>query len=291
MGPDLFRQRQAGGHQESGPVDGVEADDFFADEMEIGWPESGFLILRAADSAEIGGKCVEPDVKNVRLFTRNGNAPANRSARDAEIAEAAFDKAEDFVATSFWLDEIGMLGVPIEKRLLKRRELEIKIRFGDGFRGTAAVGTVFSGLHVDVGVVVDAVLPGVVAGVDEPIVAALLEKPLHGVRVLQVRSADKFVALDAQFVPQGAPLGGHFRDKFRFWDARFLRRALDVDAVLVGTGSHDYVVAAHAFVAADGVAHDGRIGVADMRQAVRVVDRRGQIVFWFSGHRRVFSST
>jgi len=92
-----------------GPINGVEPDDLFADEMKIGGPESGFLILRAADGAEIRRERVEPDVKNVRLLTGNGNAPANRGARDAEIAEAAFDEAENFVAAGFGLDEIGCL--------------------------------------------------------------------------------------------------------------------------------------------------------------------------------------
>ena len=31
-------RRQAGGHQEGGPVDAVEADDLFADEVEVGGP-------------------------------------------------------------------------------------------------------------------------------------------------------------------------------------------------------------------------------------------------------------
>src|SRR5216683_1562802 len=277
MCPDLFWQGEPGGHQKGGPVNGVEANDFLADEMDISRPESCLLILRATDSAEIGGERVEPDVKNVGLLAGNGNAPANRSSRDAQVAEAAFDKTENFVATGFGLDEIGMLGVPIEKRLLECGELEVEIGFGNGFRGTAAIGAVLAGLYVDVGVVVDAVLAGVVSGVDETIVSALLEKPLHGVRVLQVGSTNKFVALDTEFVPEGAPLRGHFRDEFGFRNAGLFRGALDVDAVLIGAGGHDHVVAAHAFVAADGVAHDGRVSVADMRQAVRVVNRRGQV--------------
>jgi len=200
MRPDLFWQRKASGHQECGPVHGVEADNFLADEMQIGRPESCFLILWAANSAEIRGERVEPDIKDVWLFAGNGNAPANRCARDTEIAEAAFDETENFVAAGFRLNEIGMLGVPIEKRFLERGELEVEIGFGDGFRGTATIGARLAGLHIDISVVVDAVLPGVVAGVHEAVVTELFEKPLHGVRVFQIGGADKFVALDAQFV-------------------------------------------------------------------------------------------
>ena len=121
------------------------------------------------------------------------------------------------------------------------------------------------------------------AGIDKAVFAAQLEKPLHGVRVLQIRGADEFVARNAEFVPKHFPLRGHFRDEFRFGYAGFFRGAFDVHAMLVGAGGHRHVVAAHAFVAPDGVAHDGRVGVADVRQAVGVVDRRGQIELGFVG--------
>src|SRR5712692_10049784 len=230
----------------------MKANDFFAYEMEIGGPESRLFILRATDGAEIRRERVEPDVKHVRLFPGNGNAPTNRSARDAQVAEAAFDETQNFVAARFWLNEIRMFGVPIEERLLECGELEVEIGFSDGFRGTATVGAV---------------------------VAALFEKPLDSVGVFEIGGADKFVALDAEFVPKSTPFGGHFRDEFGFGYAGFFGGALDVDAVFVSAGGHHDLVAAHALVAADGVTHDRGIRVADVRQAVRVVDRRGQVEF------------
>src|ERR1700741_3718278 len=61
VSPDLLRQRKTGSHQERWPVHGVKADDFLADEMDIGGPESLRFILRAADGVEIGGQRIEPD--------------------------------------------------------------------------------------------------------------------------------------------------------------------------------------------------------------------------------------
>src|SRR5882762_3688755 len=119
VGPDLFRDREHGGHQEGGPIDGVKTDDVFADEVKVGGPVAAPFVSGAADGAEIGGERVEPDVKDVRLFTGDGNAPANGGAGDAETFQTAFDEADDFVATSFWLDETGILFVKIEQRLLE----------------------------------------------------------------------------------------------------------------------------------------------------------------------------
>ena len=245
--------------------------------MHVGGPVSLLFVIGAAHGAEISSQRVKPDVKNVRLFARNGNAPTNRRAGNAEITESAFDEAENLIAARFWLDEFRMLGVPMEQRLLKRGKLEEIICLGDSFRGASTVGTIFPSLYVHVSVVVDAVLPGIVAGVDESVFTAQFEEPLDGMRVLQIRSANEFVAGNAEFVPEGFPLGSHFRDEFGFRDARFFRGAFDIHTVFVGAGSHHHVITAHAFIAADGVADDGRIRVANVRQAVRVVDRRGQI--------------
>ena len=195
MRPDLFWQWETGGHQKCRPINGVEANDFLANEMEIGRPVSNLPIIRTPDSAKIRGQRIEPDVKNVWLLARNRNAPANRGTRDAEIAEAAFDETENFVAARLRLDELWALGVPIKKRFLKGRKFKEIVWLGDSFRGSAAIGTVFTGLHVHVSIVVDAVLSGVVAGVDETVFAAQFEKPLHGVGVFQVGGADKLVAL------------------------------------------------------------------------------------------------
>ena len=61
-------------------------------------------------------------------------------------------------------------------------------------------------------------------------------------------------AVMTEFIPERAPGVGHVGDKFGFGDAGFLGGALDVDAVLVGAGGHHDFIAAHALVAANGVA-------------------------------------
>src|SRR5260370_10643043 len=220
-----------------------------------------WLVILSDDSTEIRCECIEPDVKDVRVFARNRNAPANRSARDAQVAEAAFDEAENFVAASFGLDEFGILGIVLAETLSEFGEFEIEILFGNCMCGPAAIRTIFAGLYVYVRIVEDAVLPSVVPRIDIAIFAAALKQPLHGSVVLHISGANKSIALDAEFVPKGAPLRGHFGDEFGFGYAGFFGGALDVDAVLVGTGGHDHVVAAHALVAADGIAPAGRVGV------------------------------
>ena len=59
MGEYLFRQRQACGHQERRPVDSVEAQNVFTDQMSIDGPEL-VEVLRAIG---ISKKAVRPDIK------------------------------------------------------------------------------------------------------------------------------------------------------------------------------------------------------------------------------------
>ena len=66
LGDDALRQGQPGGHQESRPVDAVEAGDLLADEVHVGGPElikarlvSG-IIRAVAEGGDVVGQRVEP---------------------------------------------------------------------------------------------------------------------------------------------------------------------------------------------------------------------------------------
>src|SRR5882757_7780612 len=290
--PDLFWHRQHRRHQECGPVHRVKTNDVFSDEMQIARPEAALFVFWTADGAEVRRERIEPDVKHVRLLARNRNAPANRGTRDAQILQTAFDETDNFVLARFRLNESRIPFVKIEQRFLKRGQLEIVIFFGDGFRGAAAIGTVVARFRFGhERVVVDAVLPGVNSFVDVTVFSAKFEKPLHGPHVLDIRGANKFISGNSKLVPKRFPRDGHPRHVFRLWNARFLRGAFDVHAVLVRTRGHHDFVAAHALVTANRISNDRRIRVADVWQAVRVVDRRGQIEFWFAtGHWEALSN-
>ncbi len=59
--------------------------------------------------------------------------------------------------------------------------------------------------------------------------------------------------------------------------------AFDVDAVLVGTGQQEHVVAIETVVASDGIGSDGGVGVANMGYVIGVINRGSQVV---GGHDR-----
>ena len=67
-------------------------------------------------------------------------------------------------------------------------------------------------------------------------------------------------------------------------DALLGRGLLDLLAVLVGAGEEEHVIAVEPHEAGDGVGRDHLVGVPDMRGAVRIGDRGGDVIAGLIGH-------
>ena len=143
-----------------------------------------------------------------------GNAPLERSAADREIAQSAAHKRNHFVAPGLRTNEVRMLGVVLQQRLLHGGELEEVILFVNGFRGASALGAGRAwACGIDVELVEDAILAAVGALVD---VAALLqarEHGLHAAHMPRLGGADEVVICDLHPVPQRAEFAGDLVDK------------------------------------------------------------------------------
>ena len=91
MSGDGLGRGEAGGEEEGGPVDAVEADDLFADEVEVGGPVLFELcgvfggVAAVSDGGHVVGEGVEPNVDDVGLVARDGNAPLEAGAGDGEV--------------------------------------------------------------------------------------------------------------------------------------------------------------------------------------------------------------
>ena len=74
------------------------------------------------------------------------------------------------------MNKLRISRVENEKLLLEFGEFEKIVFFGDGFGGTATIGTSIPGACVhDIGVVVHAVLPSIVTLLDESVITTTLE--------------------------------------------------------------------------------------------------------------------
>ena len=110
MAVDLLRQRDPGRHQESRPIDGVEADDVLADQMDVGRPVAlpQLRIVRIAEAGDVVGQRIEPDVHHMIGAARHRHAPVEAGARDAEVVEPALDEAQHLVAAALGRMKSGL---------------------------------------------------------------------------------------------------------------------------------------------------------------------------------------
>lgn len=100
---DVTRKRQTSSEEHAGPVDGVEAEDVFADYVNICWPTVGATVRAGCRAVAVGPwesrdgevvyESVDPHVDDLRRVAWDGDAPAKASGRprDGEIAQAVLD--------------------------------------------------------------------------------------------------------------------------------------------------------------------------------------------------------
>ena len=288
----------------------MEADDFFAYEVQVGGPVVLELLLllgvvaAIADGADVVDERVEPDVDGVLLVAGYGNAPAYAGAGEGEVFKSAGDvggaelrladfgslrdvaaeEAEHLIAPDFGLDfELVALN-EIDELTLVSREAEEVVLFGDGLGGSA-VGADGAGRAFDEHLLAYGVLAGVGTEVDGVAVAEELEELLDGGFVVGVGGADVVVVGDAHAVPEGAEGGGDLVGELLGREAGSGGGALDLLAVFIGAGEEEGVVAEEAVATGDDVGRNRRVRVADVGARVDIVNRGGEVeLFCVFGH-------
>jgi hypothetical protein len=274
VGEDFLGQVEARGHQKRRPEHRVEAKNLFTNQVQVGRPEAFTL-----DGCLVCDESLEPDVEHVRRFAFDGYTPLDICARNRQIRKTLPHEGQCFVAPRLRLDEIGRL-VKLQESFCKRGKLEEEVLLRDSFGGPAAIRAGVARLGVvNVQIVEDAILPGVRTLVDITILPAPIEEIIHHAGVFRVRGPLEVVDFEVQHLPLPSELGRYDVAEFQGSLALSLRGAFDVDAMLVATGGEHGLVTLHALKAFDEVGNDSRIGMADMRRGVDVIDRRGQVVF------------
>ena len=283
---NLLWQRNAGSEQDRWPDHRVEARDVFADNVHVRWPE--FLVetvvVRApAEGGDIVGEGVEPDVDDVLFVDRHRNAPVEGGAGDAEIFEPALDEVHHFIAAAFRHDEVWMLVDVFQELILVVAHLEEIAFFREYLCFLAAVRAVVTVDQLQIGekgFAACAVVAAVGRFVDVAFFVDDLEELLHRFDVVVVGSADEFVVVDEERLPEVFKSARPFDDlvDVLFWrHASSFGGALDLHAVLVAAGEKEGVDAAHFFVARSSVGEHRAVGVADVQLGAWIIDRCGNI--------------
>ena len=288
MPVDVLGQRLAERHQEDGPVDGVEAHDVLADDVDVRGPVS--LIIRAAlalaviaETGDIVGERVQPDIDDVFGVRLDGDAPAESGAGHAKILQTGLQEVVDhLVAAGDGQDEIGMLLVILHQPVrifAHAEEISLLFRLGDL---SAAVGTL--AVHElalrPEGLAGRAVEPLIGAFVDVPLREQTIEDLLHFLLVIVVRGADELVVRGVHEVPYPPDLRRHVVHELFGSDARRRGFELHLLAVLVRARLQTDVIALRAPEPREKIRQHDLVGVADVGFARCVCDRRSDVILF-----------
>ena len=99
--------------------------------------------------------------------------------------------------------------------------------------------------------------------------------------MLFVGGADKFIVSDVEKRPDFFEPRDQRIDKLNGRYTRFSGFLFHFLPVFVRSREEKHVLAEHLVIAREGIADDGRITMSDMPVAARVINRRGDIVFFF----------
>ena len=196
--------------------------------------------------------------------------------------QACRNEALHFVHATFGFDERRMVFVKFQQALAVARESkEVALLFDDFGRRLVDRATIAGLLEFLLGVVAfatDAVEPLVVPKVDVAVCGDATPQLLHPALVTLRARPDEVIGLTAELRPRFLEDAAHVVRKCLRCDPALLCRALDLESVLVGAGEKKRIVPAERSVTLEHITHDGRVGAAEMRNVVDVIDRRGDVI-------------
>ena len=285
----MLGQRQLERHQHGGPDDRVEAHDVLGDHVDVGGPEFVVIVVAAVQVAQRGdivGERVDPDIDNVLLVKGDGNAPAERGARNAQILQTGLDEVvHQLGGAGLGLQVVGF-GQQLFDALGKGGHFE-EVRLLLGFHdlsaalGTFAVNQLAFRPEALAG---RAVFALVFALVNIAAVVQLFENLLYAFHMVVVGGADVAVVADVHKAPQALENLGDLVNVFLGSNALFGGFLLNFQTVLVRARQKHDVVSLHTSVARDGVAGYGGVAVPDVRVARGIINRRCDIIRFFLTH-------
>ena len=278
MTEHLLGQRQPQRVEHNRPDNGMEADNFLADQMDIRRPvllEQRVIVRAVAQRGNVVAQRVNPDVHRVLLVERDRDAPLDGRAADAQVFQPRTEEVvQHLVGAAGGLDEVRMLLDVLNQPfgvLLQSEEVGFFTRL---FHRAAAVraAAVFELQFRPEGFAGRAVPSLVFRLVDVALIVQLFENLLHALDVAVIGRADEIAVINVHQLPQILDARDNLVHIFLRRDALFLCLALNLLAMLVRAGQEIDIIARQLLEARHRVRRRGAVGVTDVQVAAGVVN-------------------
>ena len=288
---NALRRLEPGGHEHGWPDDRVESSDVFADNVNRG-PAAFKLcvVLTPPRCGDVVEQSVKPNVNDVAVVPRDLYTPVKRRTRNGEVVESTLHERDDFVSHGIGLNEIRLRLVKVEQSLLEIAHPEEVVRFLEDFDGSRVNRAHFIAGEISAAVdevtrllvllAPDAVIPFVLARVNEAFVFEVLEKLLNSGFVALVCRANEIVVLNRDCFEERLPRFGDELVRPLFWtNAVRNGRPKDLLSVFVGSRQQPGVFTVLAIPPSENVGGDFRVRMANVRNVVDIENRcRDEVV-------------
>src|SRR6516164_1905439 len=202
MGEDAAWRLEPRGHQKSRPINRMETQDVFTYHVQVGRPKGRKILtfeFRVPDRGDVVDERIEPNINHVFGVARHRDSPAEASAGDRQIAQAAQDKADDLVAPAARRDRIGVRLVIGQEAVLPRREAEkIVLLFNPFDFGASRRFAIDELAFVVKSFVTDRIPSSKVPEIDLTAAFEFPPQRLDTANVARLGSADEIVVADVQ---------------------------------------------------------------------------------------------
>ena len=265
----------------------METDDILTNQMQIRRPVlleqiARFAITLVTDAGDVVGQSVQPYIGHMLRIKGYRNTPGERSTGNTQILQTRQKEiVHHLIFTGNRLNKLRMSIDMLDQTIsIFAHFKEVSFLFSR-CTGTSAVGAfaVYQLRLRKERLAGSTVHTLIVTFVDIALIVELFENLLYLFLMILVCGTDKLIIGSVHQIPDGLDLSGHIVYIFLRCDAGFLRFQLDLLSMLVGTGLEKHIIALLSFKTGDGICQNYLVGVADMRLAGRIGDRRCHIIF------------
>ena len=235
-----------------------------------------------AGEADVVRERVEPDVVDVIAIERQLDSPAQPRfrTRNTQVARDFFHRVDQFGLAEVGRNAIRMGAEIIEKPVFVFGEPKVVVLFFAmldlaPLRAELAIRSAFFvGQEL---FLANAVVALLFVFVDLLFVVKALQHSLHAFLVQRIGRRGPTVVADFEFLPKRDELRRDLIDELLRRHASFFGGLLDLLAVLIDAGEKENFFTFQPMITRDDVGQHFLVGVSDMRRAIRVIDRGGEV--------------
>ena len=275
MSEYLLRQWKIQCHQENRPVNGMETDNIFSDQMQVCRPVflklfGAVTIAVISDTSDIVGQRIQPYINHMLRIKIYRNTPFERGTGNTQILKSRKKEiVHHLILSGYRLNKFRMRIDMVNQSLCVFAHFEEISFFFCRCTGTSAVRTfsIYQLRFCEERLTGSTVHSFIIPFINISLLIQFFENLLHLFLMICIRSTNKLIIRSIHQIPDIFNLSRYIIYVFLGSDASFLSFVLNFLTVLIGTCLEKHIISLLSFETGNTVCQYYLISVADMRLA------------------------